>query len=310
MSQTDQQGFPDGMAAAGEDRDAGSPGDEQRRRRGCAPLLGVLVILFIIGVVVGPLFYFEFSKELARWQLAAAFERRLDGDLAAAIAMLDEAIQQYPDHAELYLYRASWKLEAGDAQAALQDCERAKDLTPQDARVFLQRSEINLALQRGPEAVADVEQYIKLLAPRGRSQAAALNQLAYTRAVANQDLEVALSEVTEALKVLGDDAALLDTRGFINYLRGDLQAARADMEKAVKMIESEYAAMEKRVNEDRLGVADIRSDQMRLARVRKSVAVLLYHRGLVYEQLDEAEKAAADFDRVRELQFEPGPQLY
>ena len=40
------------------------------------------------------------------------------------------------------------------------------------------------------------------------------------------------------------------------------------------------------------------------------MAVIRYHRGLLYEAMGQTEAAERDFRRVRELGYEPGPQLF
>ena len=47
-----------------------------------------------------------------------------------------------------------------------------------------------------------------------------------------------------------------------------------------------------------------------LADIRRNVAVIRYHRALVWEKLGEQDKADADNRRVRELGCEPGPKLF
>ena len=50
--------------------------------------------------------------------------------------------------------------------------------------------------------------------------------------------------------------------------------------------------------------------QAQLPLQQRSIAVLHYHRGLVYERLGRQDEADADYRRVRELGFEPGDDLF
>jgi hypothetical protein len=44
--------------------------------------------------------------------------------------------------------------------------------------------------------------------------------------------------------------------------------------------------------------------------IYRNVAVIRYHRGQVLQAMGHTAEAAKDFRRVRELGFEPGPQLF
>ena len=44
--------------------------------------------------------------------------------------------------------------------------------------------------------------------------------------------------------------------------------------------------------------------------LKRTVAVIRYHRGLVLDAMGDAERAQEDFRRVRELGFEPNEQLF
>ena len=279
--------------------------DSPPRRRRRWP--GVLLILFIIGVVVVPLLFHGFSDELARWRLAAAWEQRLNGDLDAAIASLDRAIVADPENLELLLQRAAWHQEDGEPAAALADCDQAAKLRPDDPRVLFQRSQIFQELGRHEEAIADMEQLAKV---GGFSPSTNLNALAYARAVGQRQLEKALEEVEEALEMEGENAAYLDTRGFIHWQLGNLNEALRDMNKAVEEVEATFESARQQVERIRSITVDSRSVELEFEKQKKGLAVLLYHRGLVHRSQGNEQAAEADFKRVRELGFEPSSKLF
>ena len=72
----------------------------------------LLMILAILGLMSAPLLFSWLPGEAARWRMAAAEERRLDGDLDGAIQALDAVIADSPETAELYLRRAAYYSEA------------------------------------------------------------------------------------------------------------------------------------------------------------------------------------------------------
>jgi tetratricopeptide (TPR) repeat protein len=279
--------------------------DSPPRRRRRWP--GVLLILFIIGVVIVPLLFHGFSDELARWRLAAAWEQRLNGDLKAALASLDRALVADPENLELLLQRAAWHLEDGAAESALADCDQAAKLRPDDPRVLFQRSQIFQELDRHDEAIADMEQLANV---GGFSPSANLNALAYARAVGQRQLEKALQEVEEALEMEGENAAYLDTRGFIHWQLGNLDDALRDMNKAVEEMEATFESGRQQVERIRSITVDSRSVELEFEKQKKGLAVLRYHRGLVYQSQGNEQAAEADFKRVRELGFEPSSKLF
>jgi len=307
-NQVDGDGFPPRHDELYEAEFADEPRAPKKR-----VWLGVLLILLMIGVVVGPILYTGLSQEMARWRLAAAWEQRLDGDLDAAIASLDAAIAQNPDNIELLLQRANWKYENGDYLSALDDCDLVDDLSPGDQRMLYQRSQVFQQLGRHEEAVTDME---RLLESGGISRWQALNAIAYARAVAHhngangQDLDRALGEINESINIGGEDPAVLDTRAFIQFQRGELDEALSDMNRAVTDMEADFNERQAMFDRNQAVIVDPRAGRLELESIKKSVAVLRYHRGLIHEALDNATEAEADFASVRELGFEPDPGLF
>lgn len=284
--------------------EAASP-PQQRR---LASLFGALVILFMIAIVVLPLLYTSFSDELGRWHLAAAWEQRLDGNLEAAIKSLNSALELAPDHVEMHLQRAAWYDELGNREAALRDYNKVSELADNDSRMLLGRAMTYHRMGKPDASIRDLQQLLE--ASSGTSRAAALNTLAYFRALNNIDLDQALSDVDKSIDLLGPSPALLDTRGFIHYQLGEFQAARSDLENAVNGIGGDLESTRRGQDGRKMGVVDLRVHQLQIRAAREQVAVVVYHRGLIYEKLGEAERAQADFAKVRELGFEPGPELY
>jgi tetratricopeptide (TPR) repeat protein len=161
-------------------------------------------------------------------------------------------------------------------------------------------------LGRHAESIADWEKLVKLRADAAaRRRAEALNGLAYARAVAQTDLDQALREVEQALQLVGDNPAMLDTRGYIQVLRGDLEAAKTDLEVAVAGVEQQLQKATATPD-----YVDRREYERDLRNLKQSVAVIRYHRALLCDQLGQAEPAAADRRRVRELGFEPNDDLF
>jgi tetratricopeptide (TPR) repeat protein len=269
---------------------------------------GVVMIFLVISILVGPLIYMWVPQETARWGLAAAKEQRLDGDLRGAVARLDRTLERFP-LPELYLERAEWHRELGNYEQALADVNEALRRGPRSDAAYLLRSQILQHLGRFEEAVEDMQQLLTFN-PQGAERARALNGVAYARALANRDLDQALAEVEEALDLVRDNAAMRDTRGFIHYLRGDLDQAAIDLDAAVMMIEEERRQWSRRLNGELLGVVDKREEELLFQQHAQSVAVIRYHRALLRDSLGQTQQGEEDRQRVLELGFEPGDHLF
>jgi len=99
---------------------------------------------------------------------------------------------------------------------------------------------------------------------------------------------------------------MLDTRGFINYRLGNSKAAREDLEQAVQIWEQIVTYQETQ----RLPSVRSYQSESETASYRQALAVMLYHRSLVYDQLGMSDEAKVDRERVRGLGYEPNDQLF
>ncbi len=299
-----------------EDRENGrSPGDRNVIRaslveppvqrepgRGVPPsgsARGVRLILILL--VLGPVLWMWAPRERARWYTAKALEQQLAGDPEEALTYLNRALEWDRQSDWLYRQRADWLVDAGRYEQALEDYTRAIALSPGEALNYMQRSVAWQYLGRHDQSIADWERVVELFSNHSsRHRAIAWNGLAYARALGKRDLEQALEDIERALAIFGPDPAMLDTRGYLRFLGGDLEAAREDLNQAVQTIENQHAELKQRRD-----YADRREHEQRVRQHAHSVAVLRYHRALIYEQLGEPEQAAQDVGRVRQLGFEP-----
>ena len=162
-----------------------------------------------------------------------------------------------------------------------------------------------------------------------------MNGAAYARALSGTDLEMAAAEAAEALGMArwerlqnklarkenkrrgmaplnADDsvASILDTHAFILYQRGEIQPAQAELNQAVVLIERRLTLLLLRALPlQELQRVDMRPVFLQVELMKRSVAVIRYHRALAYQE-SSPRKAKADLRRVRQLGFTPGPQLY
>lgn len=268
-------------------------------------------VALVVAMVVGPIVAKLVPRELAGWQVALALEARLDGRHDEALERLEQAMSRYPTNAGLYLQRAQWRREDGRYEEALQDCNRAHELAEANPLVLLERSQVYQSLGRFADAVTDWKTLVELKSVRSALAEVSLwNGLAYARALAGTELEEALADAERAVQREPESAALLDTRGFVHLRRGQFEPALKDLDSAVKLAEARMAENSKKLD----GLPSTLMDRRQADKVRKSweheLAVILYHRSLALDALEQPEAAAADRDRVRQYGFTPGEELF
>lgn len=122
-----------------------------------------------------------------------------------ALAALSNALERHPQHHDLLYQRAIVYDMAGDTDAAVKELEALLELRPGDAGV--------------------------------------LNALGYTLADRQRELRRAERLIREALRQRPDNAAFLDSLGWVLYRRGKLRAAQPLLERAWRLSrEPEIAA--------------------------------------------------------------------
>jgi len=270
---------------------------------------GRLAILIAVLIALGPVLYFGLPAEVARWHVAAATEMWLDGKKPEALARLDVALRWARESAEIYACRADWMLEDEQFRKALEDYDRALALDPNHLWALIQRSEVFQHLGRHAEAIRDWKKLVERhWSASAEQRADFLNGLAYAQSLdnaKNPELDKALENVIQALNLAGQNPAMLDTRGYIHYRRGNLEAAEADLNLAVAGMETQHRAFEQSRQ-----YTDRREFARQLKKSRRSLAVIRYHRALVYDALGKSKEAEADRLRVRQLGFTPAPSLF
>jgi len=277
----------------------------------------VVIITLTLLLVLLPILWVAVPHEVARWYLAAALDASMDAHPALAVSRMDGAIRWDGADPELYLHRARWKLDAGDHPGALDDCHRALKLAADPGDALMQRTLVFQRMGRHDEALADWDQMVdrarEAVARNERDAqaqaqlAVALNNRAYACALAHTRLEQGLADIQEALQMPGhqEDYVLLDTRGFLLYLAGDLPRAREDLDAAVTLAQAEYARHSARSARLMRQMIDPRPVQEALKHYEHNLAVICHHRGLVYQDLGLQDQADRDLKRARELGYNP-----
>ena len=232
------------------------------------------------------------SREDLQRAILAVLADREAGRKAEAYERLGLVIGWSPAESDLVLERARWRVLDGQYAEALDDCDRALKLEPENANSLLLRSQVYQHLGRHPEAIADMKFLDRLSrAKKQIDRTLVLNGLAYARALGGVELTEGLKDANEALHAAPKDAAILDTRGYVLYKQGEHEAALPDMNAAVEGIERDFKRQ--------FGAAS--GSSPRRDEAAKSVAVIRYHRALVLEKLGRYAEAKLDRARAKQL---------
>ncbi|MHB8862083.1 MAG: hypothetical protein ACYC6N_06750 [Pirellulaceae bacterium] len=270
----------------------------------------LLTVLATIALVTVPVVVVEWPREISRWYVASATELALSGEYAAAVARLDQALRWDDSQPQLYLTRARYKLEAGQWQSGLEDCDRVRRLVPDDAAVGELRSQLLQHLGRHREAVAEWREILQ--AGSGEvpfRRAHQLNGMAYAMAIGTLDLEQGLAAANEALRIVANVPAILDPAGVLSFGRavtaqqiGDNQLALSQAGEACDYAEAvlKRTAERKASGEGKVVHAPLPfTDELQA--LRAHLAGILDLRARLYDELEKPEEAAKDRARKKEL---------
>jgi tetratricopeptide (TPR) repeat protein len=188
-------------------------------------------------------------------------------DFAGAVALLDRAIAADAGRAEAFVLRGRARLALGQGKAAMADFDQALALEPHNFEALLARGarlarggdlakarqDLELAASQktpdgrarlrvagayeGAKAYADaIAQFDAIIADRTSDEmkAAAFNGRCWDRALLKQDLDKALGDCNQALRLAPRDPDVLDSRALVHLRRGELDLALADYDAAVR----------------------------------------------------------------------------
>ena len=277
-------------------------------RRGRA-IGSAVVILSAVGMVVLPVAGIEFPREVARWYVAAALENYLNGDLDCAVVDLDRAISWHGQDPSMYLQRAEFKLRLKQWQSGLEDCDRARKLKPDDSEIGVLRSQFLQHLGRHRAATAEWRELLRdEFGGSPSARAFLLNNLAYVRAVGKLDLDEGLTDINEALSILGNRLPALDPAGVLYFgractelLREHDDAAVEDLNEAAKRAEAIFHRTKRQVQSlasDPRGAAEYAED---LNALRPHLAGILKMRSELLVKMNRLDEAKRDGERLDAL---------
>jgi len=188
--------------------------------------------------------------EIANWFHAAALEANLAGNLDASIDYLNRAIEWSPNSTQHYNVRAEMFQRLGRHEEAIRDHDRIVEISRPSNQV-----QLSLALN-------------------GRAYARAIGQLELNDAL--EDIELAIASDSQVY------AAFLDTRGYIYYLLGDMDAAEQDLKQATEIAVKEHSIALEQIHYIEFPDAIWQKNQRKKS--DHYLAVFYHHLGLVYDK--------------------------
>lgn len=145
---------------------------------------------------------------------------------------LDQAITANPAQAEARLARAQLRLGGNDPQGATADLKAADAALAPSSDARLRLAGLYDNVQQPEAALASYDAWLKAH-PEDSGRAVALNGRCWARGQLNRELDRALSDCDDALKLRPGTAAYLDSRALIRLRRNELDRALADYDAAI-----------------------------------------------------------------------------
>ncbi len=296
--------------------------------------LQLALVLFGVGAILWPVLAPAIKRNKAANAAHRARMRFERDDTQGALRLIDEALALQPNNSEFLLQRSSYRKDADDLPGALDDLNVVLEEKNQmeEPLVWSSRAHIwqRMALaaeQPDPnlhdKAIEDSKHALAVCHGSTWLRAGMLNQLAYSRALADRDFDQGLREIDQAIDLIEPNrnpalraeaadefdredaqsmAEFRDTRGLLLCKLGRNDEALRELNVAIKEYEQQQVEMSVIAqNIQRHGVVLSR----RIRAMRESLSVMYYHRSLAYEKLDRAAEAEAERQRAIKLGFDP-----
>ncbi|HET9149064.1 MAG TPA: tetratricopeptide repeat protein [Alphaproteobacteria bacterium] len=183
---------------------------------------------------------------------------------------------------------------------AIADLTQAIEIDPKNGEHHLTRGEISMLSGRYPQAVADIEDGIRIAGPAMRSEY--LLGIAQT---GNHDLKAAIAAFTAALKFAPREIAILNRRANVYFDTRDYDRALADYTQALAIDPKNALLYYNRAEVWRFthDLTRARQDLDEAVRLDPKNENIYFRRGLVRIEAHTYPEALADFDKA--LQIDP-----
>ena len=157
-------------------------------------------------------------------------QKYYDNDFEGALENFNKAIELTPNYAEIYKFRAKLKVRLADYQAAIEDYNQVIKLNPDDASAYKERADAKRKLSNHTSAIEDYSQALKLNPKDAftyRASADAKHE--------SSDYTGAIEDYNQAIRLNPEDAEAYKKRGKVKVELGDDVEAVEDYSQALKL---------------------------------------------------------------------------
>ncbi len=293
-----------------------------------------LVIMAITALVGLPLAFYGCQSEGLHWRMAALAERYRLGDRESAIDAAWQLHREHTDNLSIARMLADWLVDSGKSEKALEICHALSEIFPNNSRLNQIRIKALMHLERYAEALDVIKQNNKLIPISAmRSEMFRRNELAYVRALADQEIDRADADISGILASLEKSWAtmagsrtsaevLLPVIASIIYLEGEkfyeaVSVLSAEIEMQ-NMIAATIQQQTRSIQHDRLDlwlggtrfpgqVMDSAVDlpDSKLTESQNHLALLYALRAKAWQEMDNQNERNNDISRVLQLDADP-----
>ncbi|WP_299977210.1 tetratricopeptide repeat protein [uncultured Pseudoteredinibacter sp.] len=152
------------------------------------------------------------------------------GQSQAAIALLQSSARQFPKLAQRFLLVTVESLNKyGQSDLSVEMLNQALERDPQNRHLLYGRA---MSFEK-QDNIAAMEADLRAILENKPDNASVLNALGYTLATRSDRKEEAFELISKAFKLNPKDPAIIDSMGWIEYLRGNLQSALGFLRQAM-----------------------------------------------------------------------------
>jgi len=196
---------------------------------------------------------------------------------------------------EAYVHRAIAKIDLGDMQGAIADCNQAIAINPKDADVYISRGNAKSALGDKQGAIADLNQAIAInpqYAVAYNNRGAAKNHLG--------DKQGAIADLNQAIAINPQLAGAYNNRGNAKSALGDKQGAIADYNQSIAINpQLDQAYYNRGVVKNDLGdMQGAIADYNQFLAINPQYASAYYNRANAKIDLGDKQGAIADYNQA------------
>ena len=281
-----------------------------------------LVIAVVASFAVIPMCIYGGGPEWARWDAAQAMQHFHRGETDEAIFQLRSAVERSPRDPVVKLLLADALAQAGDADAGIALADEVLEKYPSNRNALQTKS----SCQRyGGDFVGALQTHQQYRDSNGllSSQLSDLNELAYYRALAKKDIQLANQDIEEAVQTIDQsrwecgDLTLLqktlvacvligrDSQDMAELMQElDYHIEKLDLlagSRARDLVEHVYENIQQQPTFDEAIGDPTRERRFELQTYQQRLAVLLTVRALVHQDRDETGLCQNDRQHIREL---------